>query len=59
MTNHYFYCYSYPLKEFFLKNGLRYISSGFNCNTNKKYWVFESSDKITELLQYWRTNNSF
>lgn len=34
----YFYCYSYPLKEFFIKNGLSYIkeaheSSGVSENT--------------------------
>lgn len=53
--NHYFYCYSYPLKCFFIDNGLKYIASTVNNNTNKKCWVFESSDRITELLQIWRS----
>ena len=53
--NHYFYCYSYPLKCFFMDNGLKYIASTVNNNTGKKYWVFESSDRITELLQIWRS----
>lgn len=28
--NKYFYCYSYPLKEYFKKNGLNYITDATN-----------------------------
>lgn len=54
--NKYFYCYSYPLKEFFKKNGLRYIAAAQNRTTNKKYWLFEESEKLNMLLQEWRLN---
>ena len=52
--NKYFYCYSYPLKEFFIKNGLRYITNSVNTNTQKKLWVFEGTDKLNDLLNIWR-----
>ena len=51
-----FFCYSYPLKEYFIKNGLRYITSAINQNTEKRYWLFEGSEKLEKLLQEWRTN---
>ena len=52
--NKYFYCYSYPLKEFFIKNGLRYITNSVNTNTQKKLWVFEGTDELNGLLSIWR-----
>ena len=54
--NKYFYCYSYPLKEFFKKNGLSYITAATNHSTNKTYWLFEGSEKLNSLLQEWRLN---
>ena len=52
----YFYCYSTKMVDFFCKNGLRYIRSDIHKKTNKRFWVFESSDKITYLLNMWRLN---
>ena len=52
----YFYCYSYPLKEFFKKNGLEYITAATNHSTNKTYWLFESNEKLNKLLNEWRSN---
>lgn len=54
--NKYFYCYSYPLKEFFMKHGLQYIVVANNQSTGKQYWMFEGSEKLNNLLQEWRTN---
>lgn len=54
--NKYFYCYSYPLKEFFKKNGLSYITAAQNKGTSKTYWLFEGSEKLNNLLQEWRLN---
>lgn len=53
--NRYFYCYSYKLKCFLKSNGLRFISSGVNMNTYKKYWVFEGNDELNKLLDVWKT----
>lgn len=52
--NKYFYCYSYPLKEYFKKNGLNYITAATNHSTNKTYWLFEGNEKLNALLQKWR-----
>lgn len=54
MERKYFYCYSKPLKDFFLDNGLRYILKSTHNKTNKQYWVFESCEKIDKLLTEWR-----
>lgn len=52
--NKYFYCYSRPLKMFFIKNGLHYILYARHPATMKRYWVFESSEKLSLLLGEWR-----
>ena len=54
--NTHFFCYSYPLKEYFVKNGLQYITSAINQNTGKKYWLFEGCEKLNNLLAIWRSN---
>ena len=52
----YFYCYSYPLKEFLVNNGLKFITAAVNQATNKRYWLFEGTDKLNKLLTEWRLN---
>lgn len=52
--NRYFYCYSYNLKCFLLENDQRFITSSINKNTNKKFWVFEGTDELNELLECWK-----
>lgn len=54
--NKYFYCYSYPLKQFFVNNGLTFITEATNQSTNKRYWLFEGTKKLNELLIQWRLN---
>lgn len=50
----YFYCYSPKMKDFFCENGLNYIVKSVHEKTKKPFWVFESSSKVTELLEQWR-----
>lgn len=50
----YFYCYSWPLKEFLISNGQISIVSGKHPSTNKKYWVFEGTERLNTLLTEWR-----
>lgn len=52
--NKYFYCYSWNLKEFLLANQIPIVMYSKNINTNKTFWIFENSSKITELLDVWR-----
>ena len=54
----YFYCYSTNLKKFFCDNGLRYITRSVHEKTKKPFWVFESSDQVTLLLNRWKKNFS-
>ena len=54
--NKYFYCYSWNLKEFLLEHNIPIIMYSKNTNTNKPFWVFENSSKITELLYIWRSH---
>lgn len=53
--NRYFYCYSYNLKEFLRSSGLRFVAASVNYNTQKKYWVFEGTEQLNELLDLWRS----
>lgn len=52
----FYYCYSYPQKEFLKSNGLSYISAAINQTTNKRYWLFEGTEELNLLLQKWRDN---
>lgn len=55
--NKYFYCYSYPLKEFLLINGQVSIVAGIHPKTNKKYWVFNGTKQLNNLLTEWKLRN--
>jgi len=50
----YFYCYSNPLKNFLLSNGERYINKSIHEKTKKKYWLFEGTENLNNLLAEWR-----
>lgn len=50
----YFYCYSWPLKEFLRNNGQSSVVSGKHPNTDKKYWVFERTEQLNGLLTKWK-----
>ena len=52
--NKYFYCYSWPLKDFFISKGQAVVMCSKNTHTNKTFWVFENSYEITRLLNEWR-----
>lgn len=56
MNKKYYYCYSHPQKDFLITNGLMYVIKGIHPDTQKRYWVFEKSDKLSALLTKW-TNN--
>lgn len=56
--NKHFYCYSWPLKEFLCSNGEISVVSGLHPKTQKKYWVFESSEKLNNLLTEWKSRRN-
>ena len=52
--NKYFYCYSWPLKDFLINNGQISLVSGRHPTTNKKYWVFDGTQELNDLLTEWK-----
>ena len=52
--NKYFYCYSWNLKEFLLSNGQVSIVAGIHPKTHKKYWVFDGTEQLNNLLTEWK-----
>lgn len=52
--NKYFYCYSWNLKEFLLSNGQVSIVVGIHPKTHKKYWVFNGTEQLNNLLTEWK-----
>ena len=52
----YFYCYSRPLKEFLIVNGMQFVMHSVHDKTGKKFWVFSSSEQLNMLLDQWRLN---
>lgn len=43
-------CFSGRLKEFLLSKGHDILCSGLHCGTNKKFWVFEMNNKLSNDL---------
>lgn len=48
--NNYFYCYSKKLYHFICAFDVRFLNVGINKNTNRKYYVFEKSEKIDKII---------
>ena len=48
-----FYCYSNRLKNFLYLFGEKYVSTGINSFTGKKYYVFVKNTKLKNLLEDW------
>ena len=42
------------VKDFLLGNDLRYIIKSVHEKTNKKYWLFEGTEQLNQLLTEWR-----
>ena len=45
-----FYCYSNRLSYFLMSMKFRYVSTGINPNTNKKFWVYEKGKNLDEAI---------
>lgn len=55
MNNKFYYCYSHPLKDFLITNGLKYVIKGIHPDTQKRYWVFDKNEKqLDKLLTEWQ-----
>lgn len=51
-----FYCYSKNLRDYFTKNDIKYINTNTNQSTNKRYWMYEGTEQLNNLLKVWRTS---
>lgn len=51
--NNCFYCYSKRMSLFLRSMKENYLSVGINKNTNIKYWTFQKSKRLDELIKLW------
>jgi hypothetical protein len=57
IQNNYFPCYSPNLYKYLKYNhNIPYIIKGINPNTNKTYWLFETTDQLQQILNQWSAN---
>lgn len=49
-------CYSIPVRNFLMSNGLRYEIIAKNPNSLKDFWVFIRDEKLDILLTEWTAN---
>lgn len=54
--NRIFYCYSRPLKNYLVSNGMAYFSKAVHEKTLKKYWMFFETSELNILLEQWKLN---
>lgn len=54
MKNH-FYCYSKRMFYFIMSFGIKYLSFGVNKNTNKKYYIFEKSERLDKVISLYNS----
>jgi len=46
-------CYSVPLRDFLMSNGLRYEICAKNPNSDILMWVFIRTEQLNTLLEKW------
>lgn len=46
-----YYCYSYRLFHFLLAFGEKCLGSRVNSCSKKRYWVFEKSQRVDEIIE--------
>ena len=53
MKNKIFCCYSIELRDYLIKNNIRYDVVGLNPTSHKMFWGFIKNNKLNELLEKW------
>ena len=51
--NNIFYCYSKRMSLFLRAMKEEYIAVGVNQKTNVKYWTFNKSERLDNLISLW------
>jgi len=49
-------CYSIPMRNYLIENGLRYEICALNPNSKIMMWVFIRNEKLNILLSEWGCN---
>lgn len=49
--NNIFFCYSKRLACFIMAFNVRYINIGINQKTNMKYYTFEKSERLDQIIE--------
>lgn len=49
----YYYCYSYPLKNYLVEQGEHFIASGLHEKSLNKFWLFKRTQRLDDLLNEW------
>lgn len=53
----YFYCYNPKLKNFLNLNGLTWTDRGINKKTEFPYWMFNQTERLSELILKYKIEN--
>ena len=46
-------CFSVPLRDYLILNGLKYEVCAKNPNTDNLMWIFIRTEKLNSLLKQW------
>lgn len=46
-------CYSVPLRDYLISNGLKYEICAKNPNNDNLMWIFIRTERLSELLDKW------
>lgn len=49
-----FFCYNPRLRKWLDQNGTSWIDKGIHSVTNKPYWVFEQSTRLSNLIKEYK-----
>lgn len=52
-----FMCYDLNQKNFFKSKGLKYLITGLNERSMRKFWVYERNNKLNKALNEWVETN--
>lgn len=51
----YFYCYSIRMSHFIRAFDIKYVDVGFNAKSGTKYYVFNKSKKLDEIINLYNS----
>lgn len=55
----YFYCYSHALHNFFKDQGKDIITTALTLRGNRRFWLYENGDDITQLLAAYEQHKTY